>query len=71
MAGYDDGRGMGTVHVADKYVSPPGKKFFTWGRAEHGGVWQKNLTDEDGGVPRNHDLLLFRQPAGFCVPAAV
>ena len=47
MAGYDDGKSMGTVHVADKYVSP-GKKFFTWGRAEHGGVWQKNLTDEDG-----------------------
>ena len=33
MAGYDDGKSMGTVHVADKYVSP-GKKFFTWGRAE-------------------------------------
>ena len=28
MAGYDDGKSMGTVHVADKYVSP-GKKFFT------------------------------------------
>ena len=47
MAGYDDSRDMGTVHVADRFLSP-GKKFFTWGRAPYGETWQKNLTDEDG-----------------------
>lgn len=47
MAGYDDSKKMGTVHVADRHISP-GKKFFTWGKSMHGGVWQKNLTDEDG-----------------------
>lgn len=47
MAGYDDSRDMGTVHVADRYLSP-GKKFFAWGTADYGTAWQKNLTDEDG-----------------------
>lgn len=47
MAGYNDNRQMGTVHVADKYISP-GKKFFTWGHAGYAKQWQKNLTDEDG-----------------------
>lgn len=47
MAGYDDSRGSGTVHVADRHISP-GKKFFTWGTDEFGQVWQKNLTDADG-----------------------
>lgn len=47
MAGYDDSVDMGTVHVADKFLSP-GKKFFTWGRAGYGEAWQKNLTDTDG-----------------------
>ncbi len=47
MAGYDDSVDMGTVHVADHFLSP-GKKFFTWGRAGYGEAWQKNLTDADG-----------------------
>lgn len=47
MAGYDDSKDMGTVHIADHFLSP-GKKFFTWGRAGYGEAWQKNLTDEDG-----------------------
>lgn len=47
MAGYDDSKEMGTVHIADRYLSP-GKKFFTWGQSEYGRVWQKNLTDTDG-----------------------
>lgn len=47
MAGYDHSRGCGTVHIADRHISP-GKKFFTWGNGEFGNVWQKNLTDEDG-----------------------
>lgn len=44
MAGYDEERQMGTVHVADRFISP-GKKFFTWGNGEMGEAWQKNLTD--------------------------
>lgn len=47
MAGYDDSRDLGTVHVADRFLSP-GKKFFTWGRSGYGEAWQSNLTDEDG-----------------------
>ena len=47
MAGYDDSKDMGTVHVADHFLSP-GKKFFCWGSAGYGQEWQKNLTDEDG-----------------------
>ena len=47
MAGYDHGKEMGTVHIADRHISP-GKKFFTWGNGEFGDVWQQNLTDEDG-----------------------
>ena len=47
MAGYDDSKDMGTVHVADHFLSP-GKKFFCWGSAAYGREWQKNLTDVDG-----------------------
>lgn len=47
MGGYDHGRNRGTVHIADRHISP-GKKFFTWGTQEFGEVWQKNLTDADG-----------------------
>ena len=47
MSGYDCGKQKGTVHVADRYVSP-GKKFFTWGRGSFGDAWQRNLTDNDG-----------------------
>jgi tetratricopeptide (TPR) repeat protein len=46
MGGYDHAKGCGTVHVADRHISP-GKKFFTWGTGEFGQAWQKNLTDED------------------------
>ena len=47
MGGYDYSKQKGTVHVADRNVSP-GKKFFTWGLTEFGQAWQKNLTDSDG-----------------------
>jgi tetratricopeptide (TPR) repeat protein len=47
MGGYDHGKKMGTVHVADRHISP-GKKFFTWGTNSFGQTWQKNLTDHDG-----------------------
>lgn len=44
---FDHTRGFGAVHVADNSVMP-GKKFFTWGTAEHGKIWAKNLSDNDG-----------------------
>ncbi len=44
---YDHKRRFGAVHVADYHLMP-GKKFFTWGMAEHAVSWQKNLTDDDG-----------------------
>ena len=47
MGGYDHDKRRGTVHIADRYISP-GKKFFTWGNGEFGKAWQRNLTDEDG-----------------------
>ncbi len=47
MAGYDYEKDRGTVHVADRHVSP-GKKFFTWGTDDFARAWQDNLTDADG-----------------------
>ncbi|MCL2044050.1 MAG: DUF5107 domain-containing protein [Treponema sp.] len=47
MGGYDHGKNRGTVHVADRHISP-GKKFFTWGLSDHGKTWQRELTDNDG-----------------------
>jgi len=44
---FDHSRGFGAVHVADSRIMP-GKKFFTWGTAEHGRIWAKNLSDNDG-----------------------
>ena len=45
--GYDHGRQAGLVHTSDHHVSP-GKKMWTWGNAEFGYAWDRNLTDEDG-----------------------
>ena len=47
LAGYDHGRQMGTVHVANRHVVC-GKKFFLWGNNPGGFVWDKVLTDTDG-----------------------
>ena len=35
------------VHVANRHVSP-GKKLWTWGNAEFGYAWDRELTDSDG-----------------------
>jgi tetratricopeptide (TPR) repeat protein len=45
--GYDHGRQAGLVHTSNHYVAP-GKKMWTWGNAEFGYAWDRNLTDEDG-----------------------
>lgn len=47
LAGYDHGRQMGTVHVANHQIVC-GKKFFLWGNNPGGAVWDKVLTDHDG-----------------------
>lgn len=45
--GYDHSRGAGLVHTSNHHVAP-GKKLWTWGNAEFGYAWDRNLTDEDG-----------------------
>lgn len=37
----------GTVHYGSRFESP-GKKFWTWGTAPSGAIWEDLLTDEDG-----------------------
>jgi len=44
---YDHKLRIGAVHIADYHLMP-GKKFFTWGMAEHALSWQRNLTDDNG-----------------------
>ncbi len=45
--GYDHTRQAGFVHYADHHVSP-GKKLWTWGNADFGYAWDRELTDSDG-----------------------
>lgn len=47
FGGYDHARRAGFVHVANHHLAP-GKKLWTWGNAEFGYAWDRNLTDEDG-----------------------
>jgi tetratricopeptide (TPR) repeat protein len=47
FGGYDHGREAGLVHTSNHLVAP-GKKLWTWGNAEFGYAWDRNLTDEDG-----------------------
>ena len=47
VGGYDHKRKAGLVHVANRHVAP-GKKLWTWGNAEFGYAWDRNLTDSDG-----------------------
>jgi len=47
MGGYDHAKEAGFVHVASHFVAP-GKKQWTWGNADFGYAWDRNLTDEDG-----------------------
>jgi len=35
------------VQTSNHHVAP-GKKMWTWGNAEFGYAWDRNLTDEDG-----------------------
>ena len=47
IGNYDSGRQAGLLHVADHHISP-GKKQWTWGNADFGQTWDRNLTDADG-----------------------
>ncbi len=47
FAGYDHGKGVGTVSVANHHVAP-GKKFWEWSAGPRGELWDKILTETDG-----------------------
>lgn len=47
FGGYDHDRRAGVVHVANHHIAP-GKKLWTWGNAEFGYAWDRELTDADG-----------------------
>jgi tetratricopeptide (TPR) repeat protein len=47
IAAYHHKRDHGTAHFADKRFCP-GKKFWTWGTARAGAMWEDLLTDKDG-----------------------
>jgi tetratricopeptide (TPR) repeat protein len=47
LGGYDHRKRAGVVHVASHHIAP-GKKQWTWGNAEFGHTWERNLTDHDG-----------------------
>jgi len=44
---YNYEKDNGTAHYASRFESP-GKKFWTWGTAPSGMIWEGLLTDEDG-----------------------
>jgi tetratricopeptide (TPR) repeat protein len=48
LGAYNYEKDNGTVHCGSRYDSP-GHKFWTWGTAPRGKLWEKLLTDEDGG----------------------
>jgi tetratricopeptide (TPR) repeat protein len=47
FAGYDHGKEVGTVSVANHHVAP-GKKFWEWSAGPRGDLWDKILTETDG-----------------------
>ena len=47
IGNYDEEKKAGFLHVADHHISP-GKKQWTWGNADFGRAWDRNLTDADG-----------------------
>lgn len=47
FGGYDHSKQAGMVHYANHHIAP-GKKLWTWGNAEFGYAWDRELTDSDG-----------------------
>ena len=70
FGGYDHARKAGLVHTSNHHVAP-GKKLWTWGNAEFGYAWDRNLTDEDGPYVELMARSLYRQSAGFLLAAAL
>jgi hypothetical protein len=46
FGGYDHAHEAGLVHTSNHHIAP-GKKLWTWGNAEFGHAWDRNLTDSD------------------------
>jgi tetratricopeptide (TPR) repeat protein len=47
FGGYDHYANGGFIHVANRHIAP-GKKQWTWGSAEFGQAWDRELTDHGG-----------------------
>lgn len=47
FGGYDHAADGGFIHVANRHIAP-GKKQWTWGSAEFGKAWDRELTDKGG-----------------------
>lgn len=47
FGGYDHDAKGGFIHVANRHIAP-GKKQWTWGNAEFGKAWDRELTDKGG-----------------------
>ncbi len=47
FGGYDHAKEAGLVHYACRHIAP-GKKLWTWGNADFGYAWDRELTDSDG-----------------------
>lgn len=47
FGGYDHAANAGVMHVANRFIAP-GKKQWTWGNAEFGYAWDRELTEADG-----------------------
>jgi tetratricopeptide (TPR) repeat protein len=47
FGGYDHSKQAGMIHYANHHIAP-GKKLWTWGNAEFGYAWDRELTDADG-----------------------
>ena len=47
VGGYDHSKDAGIICFAD-HNTVPGKKFWTWGNAPYGKMWDQALTDDDG-----------------------
>lgn len=45
--GYDHRQEAGVVHTSNHFIAP-GKKLWTWGNAEFGYAWDRNLSDDAG-----------------------
>jgi tetratricopeptide (TPR) repeat protein len=45
--GYDHAEKAGLVHTSNHFIAP-GKKLWTWGNAEFGYAWDRNLSDDAG-----------------------